>query len=201
MAVKVTLEFASVDAAIVALGKLVGTKVTAVEPQEKKLGPPTSVEEHVARVEARKAERKQRADKGQPRAPYKPRNQEAAAGQASPAGATGGVTDAGKAGEQPAAPTSTVPPVATAPTQTAAPAQTVTPAQSAAPAAAATAEEVQTVVAGVFERHGYDVASQLLQRFGVSRGRDLKPEQYADFVAMGRKVLAATAGDQTALGA
>ncbi len=37
---------------------------------------------------------------------------------------------------------------------------------------------------------GREIAIAFLQRFGVKGGKELKPEQYADVVAMGAKILA-----------
>lgn len=50
-------------------------------------------------------------------------------------------------------------------------------------------EDVQTFVEAVFEKHGMETCRALLSRFGVSRARELKPEQYAAFIAEAKQVV------------
>lgn len=62
----------------------------------------------------------------------------------------------------------------------------VAPGASASP----TLAEVQAAVEGYFNREGAEKAIALLAQFGVARGRDLKPEQYGEFIAACAKVVA-----------
>lgn len=167
--VKISLEFPTVDAAIVALGKL--ASVAAVAPAEKKQATPLIPTVVAKEIVAKNSGRKPRADKGKERGPYKT------------VGA-GGNTEASQE------------PAASPPTpETAAPAQasslsSVTN-QSAIPegtsgadkAAAPTEAEAQTALSKVFEKFGLPACQLLLKDHGVSRMRDLPAEKRAAFIA------------------
>lgn len=58
-----------------------------------------------------------------------------------------------------------------------------------APAKELKIEDVQKSVEAIFDQHGMETCRALLSRFGVSRARDLKPEQYAAFIAEAKRVL------------
>lgn len=160
MSVKVTFEFANAEEAIVALGKIIGAPTTAAVPP----APP-----------AEKPARKPRADKGQPRDPYGPRNPEAGASAGAPVGAQ----PQGALAQAPAAAPAAAAPQATPP---------------AAPAAAApTNNEVQAAVEKLFNAKGFEDCAAVLSRFGVKRGKDLLPEQRAEFIAKVDRVIAGEA--------
>lgn len=172
MTVKVTLEFKSADEAIVALGKLVGIKTSAAPAGE--VGAVDAVDARKKPEQPGAAEprqRKPRADKGQKRDPYGPRQQEAKG------------TEAG-------APTvaSATPDVGTGATGSA----PVTSAAS-APAAVVKIEDVQAALGEMYEKKGHDISLAVLSRFGVQRGKDLLPEQWAEFIAKAKRVVAGEA--------
>lgn len=185
MAVKITLEYANVEEAIAALGKLAGIAPAVVATPVK--------------------ERKGRSDAGKPRGSHKDANVAVEAGTtkavgSGAAGAQAGVTDSSKAPEQGANSTSTVPPAAPAsPQKTAAPVPAAAQVQEAprqeqqAPAAAApTPEDVQAAVEALFNAKGFDDCAMVLSRFGVKRGKDLLPEHRAEFIAKAKAVAAGT---------
>lgn len=183
--IKVTLEFKGVDEAIVALGKLVGVKVSAAPAQEPKNAADGQYVPPAAPAAAEPRTRKQRADKGQQRGAYGPRTN-ANASSASEAGAAGepatvGIkgTDPSKAGDQPAVSTSTTAPAAPAPIQ---------PAKLPGPKI----EDVQAALTALYDTKGHDISAMVLSRFGVKRAKDLLPEQWAEFIA---KAKAVTAGE------
>lgn len=154
--VKVTLEFLSVDQAIVALGKLVVAPVKATQP----VPPQASTDKAEAPAPAATTtKRKGRSDKGQPRGPHGA-TKEAAPG-AAPA-----------EGDKPQPSGVTPSPAAASTVET-----------PTGPAQTPKTEDVQKALEGVFNKHGAQVAMNLLARFGVKRLRDLKPEQGADFIA------------------
>src|SRR5574341_909059 len=171
MSVKVELVFNSVDEAIVALGKIVGTAAT------------------VRGETPEKRERKGRSDAGKPRGPY---NKDTTTGGPSPASV-----------EQPVA-AGTSPVASASPTKPAAPEQAAKPAVApaatapsgtvaAAPAAAVpTPEQVQTALEKLFNAKGFEDCALLLSRYGAKRGKDLKPEQRAEFIAHAEGVVAGT---------
>jgi hypothetical protein len=118
-------------------------------------------------------QRKPRADAGKPRGSYKDN------GAATPGAA--GVID------QPATPvTAATEPESAAPPETAAPAageaQESAPKASAEPAAAATQEQAQAALEALFASKGLPAAQAPMAQFGVSRLRDMKPEDYGRFV-------------------
>lgn len=179
MSVKVTLEFANAEQAIVALGKLAGvTPVVAVAPVAPAPQP------------AEKPARKPRADAGQPRGPYKDKSTE----QNAAGGAAGEQPSTAPATAQPSAPQ---PPVASEPAASAG-TPAVNPAPTAvsttpAPAAAApvpTLADVQKAVEQLFTAKGYDDCSGLLARFGVKRGQDLPEDMRANFIGRAQRVAA-----------
>lgn len=168
MSVKVTFEFANAEEAIVALGKIIGAPTTAAVP-------PAAPQQL-----AEKPARKPRADKGQPRDPYGPRNPEA---NAAGAGAPVGAQPQGAPAQSTPAQAPTAAPAAAAPQAT----------PPAAPAAAApTDNEVQAAVEKLFNAKGFDDCLALLSRFGVKRGKDLPGDQRANFI---RRVDGVIAGE------
>ena len=177
MAVKLTLEFKSVDEAIVALGKLVGVKVSAA-PQAMTPVP----ESTAAAAEPRTRTRRPRADKGQRREPYGPRAPEAKG--------EGSASDAPKVSEPAAQPVNPSP-VASVP-QTAVPERTaVMPEPKAQTPAAATPTlaEVQEALNKLYEAKGHDVSLAVLNRFGVNKAKNLLPDAWADFIGLAEHVL------------
>jgi len=175
MTVRVTLEFEKIDEAIVALGKLVGGQPSKAADSAAPIKP-------VAGPSATKP-RKPRNDAGKPRGPYtvnaeavvQPPTGEATAqaGIASSAPASGaGVTDAGKTADKAVTPMSTVP--------------VEVPAAASAPKTA----DAQAAIAKLFDAQGLQGAMFVLSRYGVKAVRELKPEQYAPFIADVEKALA-----------
>lgn len=191
---KLTLEFKTVDEAIVALGKLVGApsaplRAAAVEPQ----GPVTA-------TPATRPGRKPRADKGQKRGEYAPRQPEA---DAAGAGAPKDTPLTATSGSEPAATPSAAPAAEASESRTApktAPAEGdkpqpsgVVPASGAVPSQ----EAVQTALERLFASkkvpaEGIALCQDVLSRFGVTRARDLKPEQRAEFIAKAEAVATGT---------
>lgn len=182
MAVKVTLEFENVDAAIVGLSKLVGTS------QASKAQPAKSPDSTVVGQASQPSKRRGRSDKGQPRGSYKVDATTNAAGAGAPAVATdpvtvsAAVTDPGNAGTA-ATPTSTVADKVSQATQEAGAPPAV------APAATLTDKDAQAAVSKLFEAKGLQIALQVLSRFGARVVRELKPTQYAEFVQKVNDVL------------
>jgi hypothetical protein len=167
MSVKVTLEFKSADEAIVALGKLVGIKTSAA-PAAVAAGPQGAESPAVVPAAAEPRTRKARADKGQPRGPYKITGEPAEMVQ--------------KDGTDKAA--------ASAPAKSAPPAA---PTQTPGPTGTATLAEVQAALNELYEKNGHDVSLAVLSRFGVDRAKNLLPEAWADFIAKARAVIAGEA--------
>lgn len=176
-------EFGSVDLAIVTLGKMVGApSAKRGDPAPAAAGDTTSAAASSAVPPAPVApatptrQRKPRADKGQPRGPYKAGATEA---KAEGAGAQGGNPDGAPVGS-PAAPQVAA---ATAPAG-----------GPAAPAAAVPSDaELQAAVERFFAARGIDDSMALFSRFGVKRGRDLLPEQRAEYIAKVDRVIAGEA--------
>lgn len=161
--IKVTFEFPTIDAAIVAMGKMVGAPGTSrAEPARS-----PAVETPVVGPDASTSrKRKPRADAGKPRGPYK----DATAGQSavSVVGAPAdqaAVTDPSNVGATTPAPDTT---------------STSTPADPAV--APPDAEDATTIFARLFDRKGIVVAKELLQRHGVGRVRELLPAQRQGFI-------------------
>jgi len=169
--IKVTLEFPSVEAAIATLGKImVGASVKSVaQTHEAKTAEPPAP--------AAPTSRKPRADAGKKRGPH----QTAAAGTAPVEGdkpQPPGVTPAPVAAPETAAPAS----------EANAPSATV---QTQAPAAAAPSEaDAQAALEKVFAGKGLQAAQATLASFGVTRLRDIKPEDRAAFIAAAEKAAA-----------
>lgn len=174
--IEVTFKFDSIEKAIATLGSLM------------KGAAPVPNIENPAKPEGGTVDkkRKPRADAGKPRGSYKDNG--AASENAAP--------DAGKAAEQAANPTSTPegnlssPPTA-APPETAAPSGVAgsdpTGESNSEPTvqtvAAATQEQAQAALEALFAAKGLPAAQAAMGQFGVSRLRDMKPEDYGPFVA------------------
>jgi hypothetical protein len=166
--VKITLEFESVDAAIVGLGKLVGAPVAAKPP------------------------RKGRDDKGQPRGAYKPRATEGAPASATPAtqgentgNSASGVPDPAKAVAV-ATPESTVPQSAPGDAASAIPATAGTANSTTAGAPTRTFQEIEAAFKVFFNAKGVQPARELFAKFKIARITELQPEQYAEFINAAR---------------
>jgi hypothetical protein len=173
MMVKITLAFDSVDQAIVALGKLVGTPA--------------------AKPASDKPARKPRNDAGQPRGPHASRAAPekaptipvVASATAQPAAENGGnvqsaVPDPSKATDKAANSTSTPAPAP----KGAEPA----PATNATPGT--TLEQAQAAMEKVYKAKGVDTAKQILARLGTNRVKDIKPEALGQFVKMATDIAA-----------
>ncbi len=181
--VEVKLQFPSIDAAIVALGKMaVGGQV-----REQRNDKATESSVPPAAAASEKKTRKPRADAGQKREPYGPRTTEAAGASAttgSVEAAGNGQTaapDAGKAAEKAADPTSTT---ADAPKAETKPAATNAP--------TASHDDAQKALEKVFKTKGLSDAQDLLALHGCKRLRDLAPERYGQFIVDAETALAAT---------
>lgn len=181
--IKIILEFESVDAAIVGLGKLVGAPVAPKQP------------------------RKGRDDKGQSRGAYKPRitNQQTDP-VAMPTSTTGSAVPVSAAqngelaspiplqgkttGNSVSAVTDPEKAVAVVtPKSTVAQAGQgepgITPGNSAI-ASAPTFQQVEVAFKKFFAEKGLQPARELFAKFGIARITELKPEQYAEFVNAAR---------------
>jgi hypothetical protein len=171
--VKITLAFDSVDQAIVALGKLVGTPA--------------------AKSASDKPARKPRNDAGQPRGPHASRTAPekaptipvVASATTQPAVENGGnvqsaVPDPSKATDKAANSTST-------------PAPAPKGAESASATIATpgtTLEQAQAAMEKVYKAKGVDTAKQILARLGTNRVKDIKPEALGQFVKMATDIAA-----------
>lgn len=195
MSVQLTLEFDKPEDAILALGKLIGVPAASLKPAV--AAGEKGAESPAPAAVAPTRPRKPRADAGQPRGPYKDKEQNVAGTGASGAPAPG--TDPGNGGQQAPTLTSTTTPVPAAP-QTAAPVEPKpsdksahAPESPAAGAAVPSPEDVQKAVERLFTAKDFDVCEQLLSRFGVKRGRDLRPDHRADFIKRADGVIAGEA--------
>lgn len=186
--IKVTLEFDSVDATIVALSKLVG-----VVPS--KAVNPATIKQHAETAPAIQDtpnKRRGRSDKGQPRGSYKVG---AATTSAAPvangsAQADASLTAGPKPSTQDSAPAVAEPKPA-APVSSPGVAHEIPSTTGVAPAAAAPkTADAQAAVAKLFEAKGLAAAMDVLSRYGAKAVRELKPEQYAPFIADVDRVLA-----------
>lgn len=175
--VKVTLEFASVDQAIVALGKLAGTAVKANIPVAAAT-PLVGLATPAPPIPATRSTRKPRADKGQSRGPN------AATTQAAVQDAISDV----KAGVHLNAPVEGSAVIAPSVDSVR---------ESPAPAASSDAPTPQQLVEAIFNKSA-QTAMDLLARFGVKRIRELLPAQHADFIAFAKKVLETGSVEQAA---
>lgn len=163
--IKVTFEYATVDEAIVALAKLVGV------PQSKApLTASTGGSNATGGAASQPSTRRGRSDKGQARGSYK-NPPTVAAAPVVPEPVVSPTTGA-VAIPEPAAP-------AQAPV-----ASTVAnpPLESGSGAAAHTVKDLLEAIGKVFNTKGLPVALQVLSRFGANTYRDIKPEQYAEFI-------------------
>lgn len=161
MTVKITLEYATVDLAIVALAKLTKADGVAMTPE----GP--------------RKERKGRNDKGKPRGPHAAAQQEAAAPaeQERTDKAATLPPEAAPAEAHKALPSGEVPPVAAASTE-------VVPEADAQQA-------LEKLFALPPEKGGgINGARDVMARFGVKRLRDLPATSRAEFIALAEKVVA-----------
>ena len=173
--IEITFYFNTIEEAIATLGSLVqkAAPVATVDDPAK----PLVIEKPVVKP------RKPRADAGKPRGPYK--NVEAPGTGSAPQPDAPAAED--PAGGVPVASTpETAPPEASAQ-------QEVTAAQPSTPEAGAAPDEsaVQAALERLFAAKGAQPALQLLAEFGVKRGRDLKPEQRADFIKRAGEVASA----------
>lgn len=194
--IKVTLEFHTVDEAIVGLSKLVGVALS-------KAATGSAVEPSTPAARTRKG----RNDKGQSRGPHKtpdaPINANATvqAGTRNPVGSgvaaagTTSVTDPSNAGTS-ATLTSTPDNVPAVAPKTAASASIVSSVENqgaipaGTPAAAAPKQEdAQAAISKLFEGKGLPTCMAVLSRHGVNTIRELKPEQYAQFIEDCKRVL------------
>ena len=170
MSVKITMEFANIDLAILALGKLAGGKPARAAETEPA---PT--------VDATKAPRRGRSDKGKPR-----KN----AGSAE----TPSLSSVANQGAIPEEASSAGTPAPIAATPAPAEADKAQPSGE-VPGVVATEAEAQKALEKLFETAppvgGLESAQAILKTFGVARVRDLKEEQRGPFVAAVDAVLRA----------
>lgn len=171
--IKITFEAATIDEAIVILGKLAGGKMAraataAPRDPEKPMQPPIRTEADIEKVvEFNLARRKARSDKGKARGKY-----------AKGAGAEPATSPESEVPSPPPAPEA--PPVVVEEPVAPVPAPRVTP-QVAAPVP--TADEARTALEEVFNTKGVQAALDVLARFGVKRGRDIPEDQRAQMIA------------------
>lgn len=176
--IKIELEFKSIDEAIVALGRMVGA------PQQQMAAPMAVVAgTGSATAVSPTTQRKGRNDKGKPRGPYKDH-----AGAPVPVVHGSAQADgAGAAGPKPtlqdSAPVSAAPAPKTAAPDASGPlAELPATAAPATVVPAASEADVKAVVEKLFETKGLATTLEVMSRFGVTRARDLKPEQRDEFV-------------------
>lgn len=184
--VQVTLNFNSMDEAILALGKLaVGAAPIKAAVATGKSGAEIPVP---ATSTATKPGRKPRNDAGKPRGSYKePAAPDVLATSVAPA-------------PTPAAPVAADPKAAAPETAGARQSDKVgSGAASADPTPAAAApvkpisdEQIQSAIQALWDAKGAATTLAVFSRFGVKVGRELKPEQRADFIA---KALAVIEGE------
>lgn len=165
--IQVTFQFKTIEEAVATLGTLL-----------QRGAPVPNVDKPATEAAGSVSTRKPRADAGKKRGSYK--NVEAPVEQATPAGAVKPAGDGRTVeGQQ------TPPPAASTP-ETAAPAaqEEVTDKGSTSELDAAVPDEkaVQAALDKVFTAKGLKPTMALLAEFGVAKGRDLKPEQRADFI-------------------
>ncbi len=172
--VKITLEYTSMDQAIVALGKLAALPVKANIPVAA-----VGAQEAAAPAASATRTRRVRADKGQARGPHGgvttevPRDtsndtreltpeEEKAFADAKAYAADNAARQALQDARKPVAPAEIPAPVPDA--------------------------DTQKVLALVINKCGVEVAIRLLSKFGVKRARELKPEQRAEFIEYAAQV-------------
>jgi hypothetical protein len=195
MQVNVTLNCATIEEAVVALGKLLGGRpakaASAAAPDDK---PKQTIEERAGLTEVpaesgplagltlspKTAARRPRADKGKPRGPYVKGKPVPESPSESPLSSDADMaTVSPDADIERAGIPSGLPEVSAA---------AGVPPPSAA-AEAATLEDAQDALEAVFKGKGLPTAQEVLQQFGCARLRDLPAEKYAPFVAAARAVL------------
>lgn len=162
--IQVTFQFKTIEEAVATLGTLL-----------QRGAPVPNVDKPATEAAGSVSTRKPRADAGKKRGSYKNVEAPAQAVKSTPAG-----------GESDAAPASVVGPAASTP-ETAAPAaqEEATDKGSTSELDAAVPDEkaVQAALDKVFTAKGLKPTMALLAEFGVAKGRDLKPEQRAAFIA------------------
>lgn len=161
--IEVTFKFDSIEKAIATLGSLM------------KGAAPVPNIENPAKPEGGTVDkkRKPRADAGKPRGSYKDNGVAAPVTDTTPPAAV----DSPAGPEVPAAPPETAAPEGSAQPEVTA-AQPLTQ-----PPAAATQEQAQAALEALFAAKGLPAAQAAMGQFGVSRLRDMKPEDYGPFVA------------------
>lgn len=181
--VSLTIQFASVDEALVALAAFSQVKVKTPAVLKETPAPAAAAAET-------KPPRKPRADRGQPRGPYKKDDDSNATGASAPASSENGgdpavvgtgvaTTPAPESG--PTAPTVAAP-VAAEP-------KTEAPPVAAAAPTEYKPEELQKKLEAVFAK-GAQLAIDVLARFGVTRLANLDKQHHVEFVALCDKVIA-----------
>ena len=198
MTVKITIEYETVEQAILALGKMSGlgkarraasapvTAATTVGAQGAASPAPEVGNEPAVPAAPTARPRKPRADKGQARGAYAPRQQEAQA--SAPQGAASISSGADNPAVDAQASTgSALPGTSTAAVAGAPAASTPAPAGAAPVPSAA---EAQAALEAVFEKKGLDVARRVMSEFGVSRLRDLPEAKRAEFITLAKKEVA-----------
>ena len=165
--IEVTFKFDSIEKAIATLGSIMkGAPVPTAADPAKPEGAPAG------------KQRKPRADAGKARGPYKDN------GVATPP-APAEADNAQPSGEVPAevTPPETAAPEGSAQSEVTA-AQPLTP-----PPAAATQEQAQAALEALFAGKGLPAAQAAMAQFGVSRLRDMKPEDYGQFVVAAQEAI------------
>jgi hypothetical protein len=198
MMVKISLEFKSVDEAIVALGKLVGAQTAKrIAPAATGDTTPTAASIAVPPVSAAPAtSRKPRADKGAKRGAYKDRIELAAlppiATMPQPIPVVASATAHHDAAEtsgnalisatDPSNGAQLVAPTLKSTSEQAPNGAQPAPATNATPGT--TLEQAQAAMEKVYKAKGVDVAKQILARLGTNRVKDILPASLGLFVKM-----------------
>lgn len=166
--IEVTFKFDSIEKAIATLGSIMkGAPVPTAADPAKPEGAPAG------------KQRKPRADAGKARGPYKDN------GVATPP-APAEADNAQPSGEVPAEVT---PPETAAPEVSSRKDTDETGGSANPPAAAATQEQAQAALEALFAGKGLPAAQAAMAQFGVSRLRDMKPEDYGPFVAVAQEAV------------
>lgn len=162
--IEVTFKFDSIEKAIATLGSIMkGAPVPTAADPAKPEGAPAG------------KQRKPRADAGKARGPYKD---------------NGVATPPAPAEADNAQPSGEVPAEVTPPETTTPAAELQVEAESTVePAAAATQEQAQAALEALFAAKGLPAAQAAMAQFGVSRLRDMKPEDYGPFVAVAQEAV------------
>lgn len=182
MTVKVTLEFPNTDAAIVALGRLAGAAVAAPNTKRATEG---RADKAVASTQPPATENKRR-----PGRPPRQSAEGAAVPAVTPAAAPKAndpATAAQSAGPETPGTAAPLPPGDAAP---------LPPGDASPGAPVASLDDVAAALASLFNskpdpKDGLAFAGEALAKFGVSKGRDLKPEDRAAFIAHAKALLGA----------